>query len=76
MLITRLDWDEYGLKPMELDWELTLDDLQFSMPFGIKMENSVITKPYSIAIDASSDELSMNMMNAFSRYWIEMANGG
>ena len=30
---------------------------QFSMPFGIKMENSVITKPYSIAIDVSGDEL-------------------
>ncbi len=27
------------------------------MPFGIEMENSVITKPYSIAIDASGDEL-------------------
>jgi adenine deaminase len=50
-------WDDYGLKPMQLDWELTMDDLQFSMPFGIKMENSVITKPYSIAIDASDDQL-------------------
>lgn len=53
-------WDEYGLKPMNVDWELTLDDLQFSMPFGIEMENAVITKPYSISIDASGDELSSN----------------
>ncbi|PLS09728.1 adenine deaminase C-terminal domain-containing protein [Neobacillus cucumis] len=52
-----MSWDEYGLKPMELDWQLSLDDLQFSMPFGIKMENSVITKPYSISIDASADQL-------------------
>ncbi|MFK9092019.1 adenine deaminase C-terminal domain-containing protein [Bacillus salipaludis] len=52
-----INWDQYGLKPMELDWDLSMDDLQFSMPFGIKMENSVITKPYSIAIDASGDEL-------------------
>lgn len=52
-----ISWPQYGLKPMELDWELSLDDLQFSMPFGIKMENSVITKPYSIAIDVSADEL-------------------
>lgn len=51
-------WDEYGLKSLEVDWDLTLDDLQFSMPFGIKMENAVITKPYSISIDASGDELS------------------
>ncbi|MEO2077236.1 MAG: adenine deaminase C-terminal domain-containing protein [Bacillus sp. (in: firmicutes)] len=52
-----VDWKDYGLKPMELDWELTMDDLQYSMPFGIKMENSVITKPYSISIDVSGDEL-------------------
>ncbi|WP_342429289.1 adenine deaminase C-terminal domain-containing protein [Neobacillus sp. FSL H8-0543] len=52
-----INWDDYGLKAMELDWKLSIDDLQFSMPFGIKMENSVITKPYSIAIDASGDEL-------------------
>ncbi|WP_026564714.1 adenine deaminase C-terminal domain-containing protein [Bacillus sp. UNC41MFS5] len=55
-----MTWKEYGLKPLEVDWELTLDDLQFSMPFGIKMENAVITKPYSISIDASGDELSSN----------------
>ncbi|MEH7085391.1 adenine deaminase C-terminal domain-containing protein [Neobacillus drentensis] len=53
-----ITWDEYGLKSLEVDWDLTLDDLQFSMPFGIKMENAVITKPYSISIDASGDELS------------------
>lgn len=53
-----MNWNEYGLKPMELDWNLSMDDLQFSMPFGIKMENSVITKPYSISIDVSGDELS------------------
>ncbi|MEH6907051.1 adenine deaminase C-terminal domain-containing protein [Neobacillus drentensis] len=60
-----IGWDEYGLKPMELDWDLTLDDMQFSMPFGIKMENAVITKPYSISIDASADELPMNHDECF-----------
>ncbi|GHI01241.1 adenine deaminase C-terminal domain-containing protein [Neobacillus kokaensis] len=60
-----IDWSQYGLMPLELDWDLTLDDLQFSMPFGIKMENSVITKPYSIAIDVSSDELTMDHDESF-----------
>ncbi|WP_284036816.1 adenine deaminase C-terminal domain-containing protein [Neobacillus sp. 114] len=60
-----VDWSQYGLKPMELDWELTMDDLQFSMPFGIKMENSVITKPYSIAIDVSGDELTTDHDECF-----------
>ncbi|WP_210367253.1 adenine deaminase C-terminal domain-containing protein [Bacillus sp. REN3] len=52
-----VDWRDFGLEPLELDWELSFDDIQFSMPFGIKMENSVITKPYSISIDVSVDEL-------------------
>ncbi|WP_419954612.1 adenine deaminase C-terminal domain-containing protein [Neobacillus niacini] len=60
-----INWADYGLKPMELDWNLSIDDLQFSMPFGIKMENSVITKPYSIAIDASYDELSTDHDECF-----------
>lgn len=53
-----LNWEDYGLKPLQLDWELSLSDLQFSMPFGIKMENAVITKPYSIGIEVLTDELS------------------
>ncbi len=55
---TEVHWDEVGLDRLEIDWSLDLDDFQFSMPFGIKMENSVITKPYSIAIDVSDNELS------------------
>lgn len=53
-----INWNEFGLTPLELGWELTMDDMQFSMPFGIKMENAVITKPYSISIDVLKDELS------------------
>ncbi|AZU60215.1 adenine deaminase C-terminal domain-containing protein [Neobacillus mesonae] len=60
-----MDWSEYGLKPLELNWHLTMDDLQFSMPFGIKMENSVITKPYSLSIDISGDELEMTHDESF-----------
>jgi adenine deaminase len=52
-----LNWNDYGLRSMEINWDLSMDDLQYSMPFGIKMENSVITKPYSISIDISGDEI-------------------
>ena len=55
-----LQWEEYGLSPLALDWNLTEDDLQYSMPFGINMENSVITKPYSIHIDISREVLDMD----------------
>ncbi|KAB2331187.1 adenine deaminase [Cytobacillus depressus] len=49
---------EDGLKPLQIDWQLEYDDLQYSMPFGINMENTVILKPYSISIDVSGDQLS------------------
>lgn len=51
-------WSEFDLEPINLDWDLTLEEMQFSMPFGISMENTVITKPYSISIDVSFDELN------------------
>ncbi|MBM7587571.1 adenine deaminase [Bacillus pakistanensis] len=51
------DWSKFGMPSLDLKWDLTMDDLQFSMPFGIEMVNDVITKPYSVNIDASGDEL-------------------
>ncbi|QVY62041.1 adenine deaminase C-terminal domain-containing protein [Cytobacillus gottheilii] len=58
-------WDEFGLEPLEIDWELSMDDMQFSMPFGIKMENSVLTKPYSVAIDVSNNDLDYSHDECF-----------
>lgn len=60
-----IHWEEYGIEPLALDWEITMDDLEFSMPFGIKMMNSVITKPYSIAMDVSLDELPKDSNESF-----------
>lgn len=62
---SQVDWDKFGMSPLKIDWELTHDDLQFSMPFGIKMETAVITKPYSINLDASFDELSTEHDESF-----------
>ncbi|WP_141430372.1 adenine deaminase C-terminal domain-containing protein [Bacillus sp. 03113] len=53
-----LNWREFDLDPLQIEWELTIDDLQFSMLFGIEMENGVITKPYSVTIDVSRENLS------------------
>jgi adenine deaminase len=53
----QLDWSKFGMPSLDLKWNLTMDDLQFSMPFGIEMVNDVITKPYSVNIDASGDVL-------------------
>lgn len=61
----QIKWQNFGLNPLEIDWELTMDDMQFSMPFGIKMENSVLTKPYSVAIDVSNNELDYSHDECF-----------
>ena len=51
-------WENHDIKKIELDWNLSLDDLQFSMPFGLKMENAVIMKPYSVTVDGTNNQLS------------------
>ncbi|WP_445490037.1 adenine deaminase C-terminal domain-containing protein [Niallia sp. 03133] len=53
-----IDWNNYDLSPLDLRWELNQHDMEFSMPFGIKLENAVITKPYSISINVVGDSLS------------------
>jgi adenine deaminase len=62
---SEMDWSEIGFEPLNVEWDLDMDDMQFSMPFGIKMENSVITKPYSISIDVSGEELSSSHDECF-----------
>ena len=61
----QLSWDDYDLKPLQLNWDLTIDDLQFSMPFGMVMENAVIMKPFSISRDISVDQLSTDHDESF-----------
>ncbi|MED3654984.1 adenine deaminase C-terminal domain-containing protein [Heyndrickxia sporothermodurans] len=58
-------WEEYGFAPLQFDWELDHDDLQFSMPFGIEMINDVITKPYSVTFDIATDELTTDHDESF-----------
>jgi adenine deaminase len=60
-----VDWAEYGLQAADITWDLTIDDLQFSMPLGMKMRNAVIMEPYSITIDSSVNELSENHDESF-----------
>ncbi|WP_042352015.1 adenine deaminase C-terminal domain-containing protein [Bacillus massiliigorillae] len=60
-----IKWSEYNLDPLQLEWDLTQDDLQFSMPFGVEMVNNVIMKPYSVTRDMSYDELDFNHDECF-----------
>ena len=60
-----VDWASHGLQPLNLKWDLTTDDLQFSMPLGMKMRDSVIMEPYSVTIDSSMNELSESHDESF-----------
>ncbi|MGM0852154.1 MAG: adenine deaminase C-terminal domain-containing protein [Bacillota bacterium] len=60
-----INWETNGFKPLSLNWEVGYDDLQFSMPFGIEMVNDVITKPYSISINPSTEELDLDHDQSF-----------
>ncbi|MFC0523670.1 adenine deaminase C-terminal domain-containing protein [Pontibacillus salicampi] len=52
------DWQKHELGPLQLDWELTDKDLQFSLPLGLEMVNDVILKPYPIQTELSGNEVN------------------
>ncbi len=50
--------DFSALPPLNLSFDLTEEDCQFSMPFGIEMLNDVITKPYKVSVHPNQGHLS------------------
>ncbi|MCT8136637.1 adenine deaminase [Anaerobacillus sp. CMMVII] len=74
--VVNFPWSDYGVAPLQLDWELTMNDMHFSMPLGVEMVNAVILKPYQISIDVTqavippeSDE-SFFMMIDREGHWL------
>lgn len=61
--LPKVDWSV--MPELHLDFELTEDDFQFSMPFGIEMINDVITKPYSVSVDTHDGMLSKDHGESF-----------
>ncbi|WP_416144272.1 adenine deaminase C-terminal domain-containing protein [Planococcus koreensis] len=61
--LPEVDWSV--LPDLNLDFDLTEDDFQFSMPFGIEMVNDVITKPYSVSVDTHDGQLSKKHEESF-----------
>ncbi|WP_156291010.1 adenine deaminase C-terminal domain-containing protein [Oceanobacillus salinisoli] len=64
-LLTKINWEKYGIAPLAFDWELEQNDVQFSMPMGLEMVNNVIVKPYTINIDITPEELPKDKEDAF-----------
>ncbi|CAM5217368.1 adenine deaminase OS=Ureibacillus acetophenoni OX=614649 GN=SAMN05877842_10824 PE=3 SV=1 [Ureibacillus acetophenoni] len=55
---TPINWDNFD--KLNISFDLTDNDFQFSMPIGIEMVNDVITKPYRINVKLNQNELSTN----------------
>ncbi|MER1998209.1 MAG: adenine deaminase C-terminal domain-containing protein [Lysinibacillus sp.] len=54
----RFDWSALG--ELDLSFDLTEDDFQFSMPIGLELVNDVITKPFTTNLFPLKDELPKN----------------
>lgn len=61
----KIDWANYDLDGFDLSWDLSMSDLQFSLPIGLDMVNDVIMKPYAIQTDITPDQLPENRDDAF-----------
>ncbi|MEW9676327.1 adenine deaminase C-terminal domain-containing protein [Lentibacillus sp. L22] len=61
----RFDWEKYNVGPLNLDWNLQMSDLQFSIPIGLDMVNDVIIKPYAIETDVTLDTIPDRCNDSF-----------
>ncbi|GAB4074475.1 adenine deaminase C-terminal domain-containing protein [Barrientosiimonas marina] len=62
---SRIDWEHHGIQPIDFDWDLRLEDLQFSVPIGLDMVSDVIIKPYAIKADVTVDVIPETLDDAF-----------
>lgn len=60
-----VNWTKFGIGPLTFDWELDMEDLQFSTPLGLDMVSDVIVKPYAINVDISVEKLASTKKDAF-----------
>ncbi|QKY71474.1 adenine deaminase C-terminal domain-containing protein [Lentibacillus sp. CBA3610] len=61
----KIDWGKYEINPIDFDWDLSLGDMQFSVPIGLNMVNDVIIQPYAIKTDVTLDVIPDDTDDAF-----------
>ncbi|MGE1010579.1 adenine deaminase C-terminal domain-containing protein [Bacillus cereus] len=61
----RIDWSQFKVTPLLLDWSIEKEDMIFSHKVGIQLLNNVITKPYTTDVDLNRDELSLDHDECF-----------
>lgn len=62
---TQIQWEKNGVEKLDLDWEVSEKDMQFSMPIGLEMVNDVIMKPYAVDTEAAIERLSDDTNESF-----------
>ena len=62
---TPIEWEKYAIRQAHYDFTLDEDDLQFSIPIGLKLENDVIMKPYAVDADITTGDLPQHTKDAF-----------
>ena len=60
-----INWSEYKTENIKYNWDLSEEDLQFSIPIGLKVESDMITKPYAVGADITTDTLPDKTPDAF-----------
>ncbi|GAA0430138.1 adenine deaminase C-terminal domain-containing protein [Lentibacillus halophilus] len=63
--VSSVDWSGHDIQPVTFNWDLTLDDMQFSVPLGLQLINDVIIKAYAINTDVTLDVIPDNNDDAF-----------
>ncbi|GGJ93816.1 putative adenine deaminase [Lentibacillus kapialis] len=62
---SKIDWGKYEIEPIAFEWDLTLEDMQFSVPIGLNMMNDVLIQPYAIKTDVTLDVIPSSTDDAF-----------
>src|SRR5699024_12092465 len=61
----KIDWDDYEAESAVYNWDLSEEDLQFSIPIGLKLKNDIIMNPYPVGADITVDSLPNTTEDAF-----------
>src|SRR5699024_4319027 len=60
-----IDWQEFDLAEGNIKFDLTEDDLQFSIPIGVKMTSDVLLEPYPVDVDITASSIHDGTDEAF-----------
>lgn len=60
-----INWDQYDMSSLSLDYDLHIEDLEYKDSIGIELINDVITKPYTSTVDLNSEVLSNSHDESF-----------